>query len=475
MIRLFQKTFLLALAIVGAGNGASGFSLLGPFDTWQTTAIGYNSPGTFAFADIGGPMNRGEEYRWNERTITYGFDKSFVDYFGQKGVTEVNKAVAILNNLPPFSSMSASLNEFPTDSKRINYQAYAVYLLDLKSQALQLLVEQMGLASPERYVWCLRSRIVQPSGTATNYTVIMRNFDPVNLFPSKYVNNVLYTYQVVEFPAPNSFSDAIEKAVDPFASFTSVASGNVIAEDPFGSLLLSALVYGEFYTGLTRDDIGGLRYLYSARGPYAQVNEENLIPGTVGASSAGSSPWSSAGAAGASNAVVNLAPRPGVDKIVFRQVSAPFGIFNGVLITNTYTGTYYDVRGVLLRQNVQRVSLVGPDILFKAGDLGVGSPSGVPFERARTFTTVNNSDLNTSGTLLAGPGEILPTVSITFGNIGPFIINQFPNFMTEASPASEGWVWGSFDGTTNVPFVYPAGPNGKGTSIQVLQQQVLNQ
>jgi hypothetical protein len=76
---------------------------------------------------------------------------------------------------------------------------------------------------------------------------------------------------------------------------------------------------------------------------------------------------------------------------------------------------------------------------------------------------------------LAGPGEILPTVSITFGNIGPFIINQFPNFMTEASPASEGWVWGSFDGTTNVPFVYPAGPNGKGTSIQVLQQQVLNQ
>jgi hypothetical protein len=79
MIRLFQKTFLLALAIVGAGNGASGFSLLGPFDTWQTTAIGYNSPGTFAFADIGGPMNRGEEYRWNERTITYGFDKSFVD------------------------------------------------------------------------------------------------------------------------------------------------------------------------------------------------------------------------------------------------------------------------------------------------------------------------------------------------------------------------------------------------------------
>ena len=477
MIRPFQKTFLLALAIVGAANGASGFSLLGfPFPAWQTTAIGYQSPGTLALSDNGGPMNLGEEYRWNERTITYGFDKSFMDYFGQKGVAEVNKAVAILNNLPPFSSMSASLNEFPTDSKRINYQAYGVFLIDLKSSALQILVEEMGLTSPERFVWCLRSRIVLPNGTQTNYTVIMRSFDPVNLYPSKYVNNVLYTYQVFDFPAPDSFADAIEKAVDPFVSFTSVASRGLIAESPFGGLTTSALGFGDFYTGLTRDDVGGLRYLYAGRGPYAQVNQENLIPGTVAASRQnGLSPWLPAGGVGATNALVDLAARPGVDKILLKQVNAPFGIFNGVSITNTYTDTFY-VGGILFRQVVQRVSPVNPDILFKAGDLSVGS-QGVPFTLSRDFPTINNSVLNTSGTLLDGPGEIVPTVTITFGKIGPFIMNQFPTYLTEDNPAAGyvSWVWGSFDGTTNVPFVYPAGPNGKGTPIQVLQQQVLNQ
>ena len=179
-------------------------------------------------------MNLGEEYRWNERTITYGFDKSFMDYFGQKGVVEVNKAMAILNGLPQFSSMSASLNEFPTDSKRINYQAYGVFLIDLKSSALQILVEEMGLASPERFVWCLRSRIVLPNGTQTNYTVIMRSFDPVNLYPSKYVNNVLYTYQVFDFPAPDSFADAIQftRSTSLHGSATASAQGWKISVAP---------------------------------------------------------------------------------------------------------------------------------------------------------------------------------------------------------------------------------------------------
>jgi len=61
-------------------------------------AIGYN---TFN-SDIGAPMNLGEEYRWNIRTVTYGFDESFLNYFGQKGVDAVNQAFAIFNGLPAF-------------------------------------------------------------------------------------------------------------------------------------------------------------------------------------------------------------------------------------------------------------------------------------------------------------------------------------------------------------------------------------
>ena len=45
--------------------------------------------------DIGGPMNLGEEYRWNVPIITYGFDEAFLNFFGTNGVLEVEKAIAI--------------------------------------------------------------------------------------------------------------------------------------------------------------------------------------------------------------------------------------------------------------------------------------------------------------------------------------------------------------------------------------------
>ena len=54
---------------------APGFSLMGPNEGWQVANIGYN---TFGF-DVGAPHNLGEEYRWNIRQLTYGFDESFVN------------------------------------------------------------------------------------------------------------------------------------------------------------------------------------------------------------------------------------------------------------------------------------------------------------------------------------------------------------------------------------------------------------
>src|SRR5262245_14625159 len=119
MRRLAQLT-TLALAIFGAANSASAFSLLGPFDVWQVARIGYNIPEN---GDLGGPMNRGDEYRWNMRTITFGIDSSFKTFFGQRGVEELRKAVAIINKLPPVSKMSSNLVEFPTNARGVNFQA----------------------------------------------------------------------------------------------------------------------------------------------------------------------------------------------------------------------------------------------------------------------------------------------------------------------------------------------------------------
>ena len=60
--------------------------------------LGYAQPG-----DIGGPMNLGQEYRWNVPVLTYAFDQSFLDYFGSGGVAAVESAIGILNSLPPVS------------------------------------------------------------------------------------------------------------------------------------------------------------------------------------------------------------------------------------------------------------------------------------------------------------------------------------------------------------------------------------
>lgn len=77
---LIWQWLFIALAAINA----SGFSLLGPYTDWMSRANGYQQPG-----DVGGPMDITEGYRWNVPVVTYGFDRSFLDYFGSNGVAAV--------------------------------------------------------------------------------------------------------------------------------------------------------------------------------------------------------------------------------------------------------------------------------------------------------------------------------------------------------------------------------------------------
>src|SRR6185312_17173619 len=86
--------FLLAAGV----RSVSAFALLGPFAPWMSAPLAYQLPGA-----IGGPMKIGEGYRWNVPVITYGYDKSFTNYFGSNGVVEAESAIQILNSLPPSS------------------------------------------------------------------------------------------------------------------------------------------------------------------------------------------------------------------------------------------------------------------------------------------------------------------------------------------------------------------------------------
>lgn len=284
MPRLLQILTLLVLAF--GVRTVDAFSLAGPRasdpggEAWQTLRLGYSDGDTLLNGALASPKNLGHEYRWVQPVITYGFDLSFINYFGTNGMAAVDAAAAIINSLPDLSTLSQELNEYPLDgpfgatttfrdSRRINYTAQALDLIDMKSITLGYLIEQLGLASPERWLWTLRARQVESDPDRTNYSVIMRNFDPVTYTPSRYVNGNRYTYQIVE---DEDNSIALEIPADPESSLYSFSSvANIIAPE-----VSDSLPYGVFYTYLTRDDIGGLRYIYDR----TNLNYETFPPGT---------------------------------------------------------------------------------------------------------------------------------------------------------------------------------------------------
>lgn len=220
------KSFLCFGGLLIGFQSAWGFALLGPIANagdapWQLPEIGYGLPG-----DVGAPKNIGEEYRRNTPVMYYTYDANFLDYFGSNGVAAVDSAFAILNsaftNNPTgvtngLDGYSASLSEFPLESQSINYQAQSLGLRDLKSVALLIMMEQLGLAEPERYVWTLHDRYLPPEGTCPldeEYLVVQRNFDitPSSLNQiqySSYINGTLYSYIIAEFCTPPLPPDAI--------------------------------------------------------------------------------------------------------------------------------------------------------------------------------------------------------------------------------------------------------------------------
>jgi len=266
MWRFCQRLVGTVLAL-GWAAGTHAFSLLGPVnEAWQVPNIGYNLANN---ADIGAPKNLGEEYRWNLPVVYYAFDASFLDYFGSNGVAAVEQAIAVFNSLSNVSSYSQDLSEFPLEVSRVNYRAQALSLLDLKSVAMHLILEELGLAEPVRWTWCLRDRYTQPglSCPFMVYHVIRRNFDPVTFEPTSYVNGTLYSYQIIEIcSGPDPLADAYEYLVDPLAQ-----RNLPVAETLWFN-------YGTFLTGLSRDDVGGLRYLWRSNNVnWEAITQDSLL------------------------------------------------------------------------------------------------------------------------------------------------------------------------------------------------------
>lgn len=263
MLRVF-KYFLLVFACVAIARQASAFSLGGAPEGWQVQDLGHNLAG-----DIAASKNLGEEYRWPAPIYTYGFDSSFINYFGTNGMKAVDDSMAALNALRPVSTYRRDLTDVPLRTRFENYTASSLGLIDIKTTTLGVMTEKLGLFSPNRAVWSLRSRETVGDPPSTNYLVIQRNFNPVTLAPDAYVNGIRHTFTILEFDNPR-INDAWEDVFDPKASlYSPVAS---LIGGAFGRSTIQSLSVGVYHSGLTRDDVGGLRYLYSTN----NINVEPL-------------------------------------------------------------------------------------------------------------------------------------------------------------------------------------------------------
>lgn len=472
-----KKIFLFLAVFAGLMHEGFAFSPLGPFKDWQTAALGYRYN-----AQIGGPMQPFEAYRWNVPVITYAFDSTFIRYFGTNGIYEVEKAIKLLQDLPPMDQIQVITNNnpfgpptfdfvvttpegstdiVPKQPYGFNQTAADLGLFDLKSQALALIVEELGLTTPVFNTWGLRGRTVGP-GALTNYGIIIQNYDPVTLRPSTNVNDINWGYQIFD-PAIPGVADAVENALSPDFLLNYPVAENL----PFS---------GYFYERLSYDDVGGFRYIYNTNTTVVEtlLNTGSTVVQRGSGAGIGSSPWTivlgptNVGTNGFSftnlvnpSNVVDQVLRPGINKLNFFRVEYDSLIGQTFrAVTNFYTDTYIS-NATVLHQPLQRI-IRQPDILFTAEDLGLLPASVFPVFTARTGTAgwVNNSALNShGGANVYGPGIITPPVVIRFTDLLPFYFNSNPAFLggdlpTEASQTFEG-SWGSYDASTNAVVIYP--------------------
>jgi hypothetical protein len=460
MLRKLTKSACLLLGWAAAQQ-AGAFSLWGPLETWQTADLDYGTRYYYRWVDAtanmgasenGGPKNFGEGSRLATPIVTYGFDITFLEYFGAQGVAAVDSAMRVFNALPPASSIN--INNYLTEgNEQINYTAEAGSLVDIKSTVMWLVIEHMGLLG-ETHIFDLHSRMLPPAAPPCgfDYLVINRNWDPVTYDPSVYVNGRQYGYWIWDgCPAGVDVGDAIEIPYDSEVTrFTAVATPET-------------LQLGGYYLGLTQDDVAGLKYLYSKDNFILQGLDSNSVAEPFESS------WSPVNTTNASSGAVSnfFGLLGGVEKVTFVKVN-----FDPLLGTNfapiiyNYKIPWIDTNGRLSQLSVQR-TVNTPDILFTATDL---NPVAVP---------LYDPPLTRSGSFILSPyvspgagitgSTITANMLVVLNDVGALFYNNNPYFMDSTN--YDSWpifIWGSFDGTTNAPIVYPTG-----TSIQYLEEQIL--
>jgi hypothetical protein len=446
MFGKLTKSVCLLLGLAAAQQ-AGAFTLWGPLEAWQTADMDYGSRYFYLNVDLltglgavenGGPKNFGEGSRLTTPILTYGFDATFLDYFGAQGVAAVDSAMKLLNGLP--SATAANLSNFLTDgNEQINYTAQALDMLDLKSTVMWLMVEHMGLLG-ETHVFDLLLRSHYDTVACDYvYFTVNRNYDPVTYNPSTYVNGRLYGYQIEDLCPVVNVADALETASDTTVkTYTAVATSE-------------GLELGGYYLGMTRDDMGGLQFLYK-KGNYAYeaVDSNSVVEPFSGNSSW--TPVSTNPIVAISNFVGLLG---GVEKITFVKVAYD-SLLGTAFAPITYHYTIPFVTNSRLSQLKVTRTISAPDIIFTAADLvnSEALPNYATLTRSGSF--IPSGYVSPGGGVV--PSTINPPMLIVLDNVGPVYYNENPHFISSLDYLEYPiFNWGSFDGSTNPPILYPNG------------------
>jgi hypothetical protein len=415
------------------------FSLLGPLAPWMNPFTGFVESPSF---DVGGPRNLGDEFRWNVSVLTYGYDPEFLAFFGTNGVVAVDGAVAILNAVEPASQID--LLKKAAQTRRVNITATQQSLFDLRSMALIYLTEQLGLANAVRFTWTVNSSNT-PFGTEDTLGippyVLQRNFDPLTLAASAYVNGIRYTYRIESLPisdypmlrSGNRICDNV--LVDQTQVSYSGSSASFIST--YAKEAIRPWQFGDFLPSLTRDDFGGIKYLLDTN----NVNVEPIVTGSQPVQTGAQ--------------LIDYGLRRGVDKISFLRFDP-----GGAPRTNVFTDFVFS-NGAWQTQIVQRI-VTSPDVLFSA--------SQHPAEIGTPPVAVRRTGPNYSHTNDTGNGILNPGVTISFHKFGDIFSDVW---WTDGTNILEPR-WGSFDGRTINPLIFPAGPKYQGGRTISLRTQVVS-
>jgi hypothetical protein len=177
---------------------------------------------------------------------------------------------------------------------------------------------------------------------------------------------------------------------------------------------------------------------------------------------------------GVTNSSIVVGDLQGIGKVQFVRVSD--GNYDYLTsqffspITNQYT-MVVNRNGQALPVTFQRI-VTRPDFLFMGASLATGGDN-TPLGLSTFSRTTPNFVNSRAAANLSGPGIIDPTAAnivVTFNTVGPIYLNSSPAFLSGPGGAARTFIWGSFDGTTNAPIVYP-----NGTSIVNLAAEALFQ